>query len=62
MCRMVNFLVNDIFVTFGGYLFRQVIGIPVPNKLCSIAADLFLYSYESDVLDCQIKSGHKRDA
>ena len=29
LCRMVEFLVDKIFVKFGGCLFRQVIGIPM---------------------------------
>ena len=29
ICRMVEFLIDNIFVKFGGCLFRQVIGIPV---------------------------------
>ena len=28
--------------------------------LCSIAADLFLYLYQRDVLDSLIRSGHRR--
>ena len=29
ICRMVEFLIDNIFVKFGGCLFRQVIGIPM---------------------------------
>ena len=29
LCRMVEFLIDKIFVKFGGCLFRQVIGIPM---------------------------------
>ena len=29
ICRMVEFLIDTIFVKFGGCLFRQVIGIPI---------------------------------
>ena len=29
ICKMIEFLINNIFVQFGGRLFRQVIGIPM---------------------------------
>ena len=45
---MVEFLIDNIFVKFGGCLFRQVIGI---TNCAPLLADLFLYSYESKFLD-----------
>ena len=29
ICEMIEFLIDNIFVQFGGRLFRQVIGIPM---------------------------------
>ena len=29
ICKIVEFLIDNIFVKFGGCLFRQVIGIPI---------------------------------
>ena len=46
--RMVEFLIDNIFVKFGGCLFRQVIGIPMGTNCAPLLADLFLYSYESE--------------
>ena len=46
ICRMVEFLIDNIFVKFGGCLFRQVIGIPMGTNCAPLLADLFLYSYE----------------
>ncbi len=60
ICKMVDFLVDNIFVKFGGCLFRQVIGIPMGTNCAPLLADLFLYSYESDFLDNLIKSGHRK--
>ena len=51
ICRMVELLIDNNFVKFGGCLFRQVIGIPVGTNCAPLLADLFLYSYESEVLD-----------
>ena len=48
ICRMVEFLIDNIFVKFRDCLFRQVIGIPVRMNCAPLLADLFLYSYESE--------------
>ena len=60
ICRMVEFLIDNIFVKFGGYLFRQVIGILMGTNCALLLADLFLYSYESGVLDNMIIGGHRK--
>ena len=60
ICRMIEFLIDNIFVQFGGHLFCQVIGIPMGTNCASLLADLFLYSYENKFLDNMIRSGHRR--
>ena len=50
----------NIFVKFGGCLFRQVIGIPMGTNCAPLLADLFLYSYESEFLDNMIRGGHRK--
>ena len=45
---MIEFLIDNIFVQFGGRLFRQVIGIPIGTNCAPLLADLFLYSYENE--------------
>ena len=60
ICRMVEFLIDNIFVTFAGCLFRQVIGIPMGMNYASLLADLFLYSNEGEFLDNMIRSGHRK--
>ena len=47
ICKMIEFLVDNIFVRFGGQLFRQMVGIPMVTNCAPILADLFLYSYET---------------
>ena len=59
-CKMIEFLIDNILLQFGGYLFCQVIGIPMGTNCSPLLADLFLYSYESDFLDDMIRSGHRR--
>ena len=57
---MIEFLIDNIFVQFGGRLFRQAIGIPVGTNCAPLLADLFLYSFENEFLDNMIRSGHRR--
>ena len=56
---MVEFLIDNISVKFGGCLFRQVIGIRMGTNCAPLPADLFLYSYESEFLDNMVRGGHK---
>ena len=60
ICKMIEFLIDNIFVQFGGRLFRQVIGIPMGTNCALLLADLFLYSFENEFLDNMIRSGHRR--
>jgi hypothetical protein len=45
---MLEFLIDNIVVSFGGTLFQQVVGIPMGTNCAPLLADLFLYSYESE--------------
>ena len=60
ICRMVEFLIDNIFVKFGGCLFRQVIGIPLETNCAPLLTDLFLYSYENECSDNKIRNGHRK--
>ena len=52
---MLDFLIDNIFVFFGGILFQQVVGIPMGTNCAPLLADLFLYSYESEFLQKLVK-------
>jgi hypothetical protein len=52
---MLEFLIDSIFVSFGGTLFQQVVGIPMGTNCAPLLADLFLYSYESEFLQKLVK-------
>ena len=54
------FLIDYIFMKFGGCLFLQVIGIPVGMNCAPLLVDLFLYSYESEFLDNMIRGGRRK--
>ena len=57
---MTEFLVDNIYVRFGGQLFRQMVGIPMATNCVPLLADLFLYSYENERLDKLIKEGKRK--
>jgi hypothetical protein len=52
---MVEFLIDNIFVSFGGTLLQQVVGIPMVTNCAPLLADLFLYSYEWEFLQKLVK-------
>ena len=60
ICKMTEFLVDNIYVMFGGQLFRQMVGIPKGTNCAPLLADLFLYSYENEFLDKLIKEGKRK--
>ena len=57
---MTEFLVDNIYVRFGGQLFRQMVGIPTGTNCAPLLVDLFLYSYENEFLDKLIKGGKRK--
>ena len=48
MITMLEFLIDNIFVSFGWILFQQVVGIPMGTNCAPLLADLIFYSYESE--------------
>ena len=59
---MLEFLVDNIFVEFGGQIFQQTIGIPMGTNCAPLLADLFLYSYEAQFIQDQLSKGNKNVA
>ena len=55
LLSMLEFLIDNIFVSFGGILFQQVVGIPMGTNCAPHIVDLFLYSYESECLQKLVK-------
>ena len=45
---MLEYLIDNIFVEFGGRIFQQTIDIPMGTNCAPLLADLFLYSYEAE--------------
>jgi hypothetical protein len=47
---MLEFLIDNIYVVFGGQVFQQSVGIPMGTKCALLLADLFFYSYEAEFI------------
>ena len=52
---MLDFLIDNIFVEFGGRIFQQSTGIPMGTNCAPLLADLFLYSYEAEFIQNLVK-------
>ena len=57
---MTKFLVDNIYVRFGGQLFQQMVGIPMGTNCAPLLADFFLYSYKNEFLNKLIKKEERR--
>ena len=47
--NMQEFVVDNIFVMFVEKIFRQIVGIPMGSNCPPLLAEIFLYSYESEL-------------
>ena len=52
---MIDWLIDNTFVTIGSSVFKQVLGIPMGTDCAPYLANLFLYSYEFDFLNDTLK-------
>jgi hypothetical protein len=57
--KMLEFLIDNIFVMFGGRVFRPIVGIPMDAN-CALFIDLFLYSYEADFIQGLLEKNEKK--
>ena len=57
--KMLEYLIDNIFVEFGGRLFQQTSGIPMGTNCAPFLADMFLYSYEAEFVQSLPKAGKK---
>ena len=58
--NMLEFLVDNVFVVFGGKVFQQIVGIPMGTNCAPFLADIFLYSYEAEFIQSLLSTGKKR--
>ena len=57
---MLDFLIDNIFVEFGGLIFQQTVGIPMGTNCAPLLADLFLHSYEAEFIQNLLKDKKKK--
>jgi hypothetical protein len=58
--NMLEFLIYNICVMFGGRVFQQTVGIPMDTNCAPVLIDLFLYSYEADCIQGLLKKNEKK--
>ena len=56
---MLEILIDNILVVFGGRVFQQTVGILMGTNCAPLLADLFLYSYEADFIQGLLKKKRK---
>ena len=47
-CKVIEFLIDKIFVQFGGCFCHQLVGILMAMNCVPLINDLFLYLYENE--------------
>jgi hypothetical protein len=52
---ILRFLIDSIFVEFGGHSFQQIIGIPIGINCAPLLVDLSWYSSEAELKKTPIK-------
>ena len=57
---MLEFLIDNIFVIFGGRVFQQTVCIPMGTNCAPLLADLFFYLYETDFMQGLLKKNEKK--
>ena len=58
--NILTFLVDNIFVVFGGKVFQQIVGIPMGTNYAPLQADIFLYSYEAEFIESLLATWKKK--
>ena len=58
--KLLEFLVDNIFMVFAGKVFQQTVGIPMGTNCSHFLADIFLYSYEADFIQSLLSTGKKQ--
>ena len=58
--KMLEFLLDNIFVVFVGKVFQHTFGIPMGTNCAPLLADIFLYSFEAEFIQSLLSKGKKR--
>jgi hypothetical protein len=52
----LDFLLDNLFIFFGYFAYRQCIGIPMGTNCAVYLANFYLFTYEFDFINCLLKS------
>ena len=58
--KMLEFVVDNIYVVFAGKVFEQAVGIPMGTNCSLLLADIFLYSYKAEFIQSFLSIGKKQ--
>jgi len=58
--NIINFLIDNIFIEFGGRIFHQTLVIPMGTNCAPLLADLCLHSYEAEFVQELLRKGEKK--
>jgi hypothetical protein len=58
--NMIEFVIDNICVIFGGRAFQQAVGIPMGTNSAPLLFDLFRYSYVADFIQGLFKKNEKK--
>ena len=50
VCEALTFILDNIYISFGSELYRQIVGIPMGTNCAPLVADRFLFCYERDLM------------
>ena len=59
--NMLEFIIDNIFVEFGGHIFQQIIDIPMGINGAVLLVDLFLYASEAVFIQTLVKDNKYRN-
>ena len=62
LVEAISFIIDNSYITFNGYLYQQVIGIPMGTSCAPYIANIFLHVYEKDFISNLITNGKTEDA
>ena len=58
--KMLEFLVDNIFVVFAGKVFQQTVGIQMGTNCAPLLVAFFLYSFEAVFIQTLLSTGKKQ--
>ena len=57
---MLEFLIDNVVVIFGGRVFQQTVGIHMRTNCAPLLADLFFYSHEAHLIQRLLKKNENK--